>query len=75
MGPLPLSPAYDLTWSTTYFGEHTTTINGNGHDPDLKDLLAVSKNAGIKQSLCEQIAEEIHEKAQTLEKKYRGVKS
>ena len=25
-----LSPAYDLTYSTTYYGEHTTTVDGNG---------------------------------------------
>lgn len=23
-----LSPAYDLTYSTTYYGEHTTTVDG-----------------------------------------------
>ena len=25
-----LSPAYDLTYSNTYYGEHTTTVDGNG---------------------------------------------
>ena len=25
-----LSPAYDLTYSSTYFGEHTTSVDGNG---------------------------------------------
>ena len=69
------SPAYDLTWSTTYYGEHTTTINGNGRDPGMRDLLAVGKNAGIKQNLCKQIAKEIQEKTEALEKKYRGFKS
>ena len=28
-----LSPAYDLTYSNTYYGEHTTTVDGNGKDP------------------------------------------
>ena len=69
------SPAYDLTWSTTYYGEHTTTVNGNGRDPGMKDLVAVGKNAGIKPSLCKQIAEEIQENTEELEKKYRGFKS
>ena len=28
-----LSPAYDLTYSSTYYGEHTTTVDGNGRNP------------------------------------------
>lgn len=28
-----LSPAYDLTYSNTYYGEHTTTVDGNGRNP------------------------------------------
>ncbi len=27
-----LAPAYDLTYSDTYFGEHTTSVNGKGRD-------------------------------------------
>lgn len=67
------SPAYDLTWSTTYYGEHTTTVNGNGHNPGMKELLAVGKNAGMKQRTCKEIAEEVREKAEVLEKTYRRV--
>jgi serine/threonine-protein kinase HipA len=33
-----LSPAYDLTYSTTYYGEHTTTVDGNGRNPGKKEL-------------------------------------
>lgn len=69
------SPAYDLTWSTTYFGEHSTTVDGNGRDPGMKELLAVGKAAGIQQKLCRQIAEEIQEKARLLEQKYWDVRS
>ncbi len=29
-----LCPAYDLTYSSTYYGEHTTTVNGNGRNPE-----------------------------------------
>lgn len=29
-----LRPAYDLTYSSTYYGEHTTTVNGNGRNPE-----------------------------------------
>ena len=32
-----LSPAYDLTYSNTYYGEHTTTVDGNGRNPGRKE--------------------------------------
>lgn len=54
-----LSPAYDLTYSNTYYGEHTTTVDGNGKNPGMKELLAVGKAAGMKKNLCEEIANEI----------------
>ncbi len=69
------SPAYDLTWSTTHFGEHTTTVDGNGRDPGEKELISVGKKAGISAQLCRQIAEEIREKTMPLEKKYRDIRS
>ena len=69
------SPAYDLTWSTTYFGEHTTTVDGNGKNPGMKELLAVGKAAGLSQKVCKDIVGEIQEKTQTIEKKYRNMKS
>ena len=34
-------PAYDLTYSNTYYGEHTTTVDGNGRNPGRKELLTV----------------------------------
>lgn len=69
------SPAYDLTWSTTYFGEHSTTVDGNGRNPGMKELLAVGKAAGMNAKNCKMIAEEIREKTRTLEATYRGWKS
>ena len=69
------SPAYDLTWSTTYFGEHTTTVDGNGKDPGLKEILAVGKAAGMRQNTCLAIAEEIEQKARILESEYRSIRS
>jgi serine/threonine-protein kinase HipA len=69
------SPAYDLTWSTTYYGEHTTTVDGNGRDPGMKELLTVGKAAGMGQKLCREIAEEIRERTDALEKKYRNIRS
>ena len=69
------SPAYDLTWSTTWFGEHTTTVDGNGKNPGMKELLAVGKKAGLKAANCKAIAEEIQEKTAEVERKYREMKS
>lgn len=69
------SPAYDLTWSTTYYGEHTTTVNGNGRDPGMTEVLAVGRAAGMTAKVCKQIAEEIREKTEGLERKYREVRA
>ena len=41
-----LSPAYDLTYSNSIGGEHATTVNGNGADPGMDDLLSVAKKIG-----------------------------
>ena len=54
-----LSPAYDLTYSNTYYGEHTTTVDGNGRNPGKKELLAVGTMTGIKKELCMDIITEI----------------
>ena len=47
-----LSPAYDLTYSNTYYGEHTTAVDGNGRNPGRKELLAVGMTAGIEKEKC-----------------------
>ena len=56
-----LSPAYDLTYSNTYYGEHTTTVDGNGRNPGGKELLAVGIAAGMKKSKCVKIIDTIRE--------------
>lgn len=47
-----LSLAYDLTYSNTYYGEHTTTVDGNGRNPGRKELLTVGIAAGMKKEVC-----------------------
>jgi len=69
------SPAYDLTWSTTYFGEHTTTVDGNGKNPGVKELLAVGKEAGMRVKTCKHIITEIRDKTVELENKYCNIRS
>ncbi len=65
-----LSPAYDLTYSNTYYGEHTTTVNGNGRNPGRKEILAVGIAAGMKKNVCENITDEIEKKVKTMLKEY-----
>ena len=66
-----LSPAYDLTWSTTYYGEHTTTVDGNGRDPGLKEIVAVGTKAGLTAARCRRIAGEIKDRTAGLAEAYR----
>ena len=54
-----LSPAYDLTFSNTYYGEHTTMVDGNGRNPGKKELLVVGMQAGLEKSWCEEVIEKI----------------
>ena len=54
-----LSPAYDLTYSTTYYGEHTTSVDGNGQDPGETELLTVGVQAGLKKKQCQEIINEL----------------
>lgn len=69
------SPAYDLTWSSTYYGEHTTTVDGKGKDLGTNELVAVGKAAGLSQRECRKIAEEIKMTAGYLIDKYRDIRS
>ena len=59
-----LSPAYDLTWSSSVLGEHATLVHGSGSDPGMKDVLAAAAEAGISRRKAQEIAEEIHEIAE-----------
>ena len=54
-----LSPAYDLTYSNTYYGEHTTTVDGEGAKPAEKDLLQVGLQAGLGKAKCQQMLNEV----------------
>lgn len=56
-----LSPAYDLTYSSSIGGEHATTVNGNGANPEMSDILAVAKRIGLNGTRAKRIAEEIRE--------------
>ncbi len=69
-----LSPAYDLTYSSSLGGEHATTVNGEGKNPGMDDILAVAKIAGIDKTYAKSRAKEIEETVHSMLSKYkRGV--
>ncbi len=56
-----LSPAYDLTYSNSIGGEHATTVNGNGRNPGMEDLLAVARQIKFDERKAKKIAEDVRE--------------
>lgn len=56
-----MSPAYDLTYSSSLGGEHATTVNGNGHNPGISDIIEVARNIGIPERKARQTACSIQE--------------
>lgn len=65
-----LSPAYDLTYSTTYYGEHTTSVDGNGKNPSKRELMNVGRKAGLSKKRCEEILEQVKSCVDTMLGKY-----
>ena len=63
-----LAPAYDLTYSDTYWGEHTTSVNGKGKDILDDDLISIGTASGIKESVCKENIEEIRKNTKVLSK-------
>ncbi|MCR5469273.1 MAG: type II toxin-antitoxin system HipA family toxin [Lachnospiraceae bacterium] len=61
-----LAPAYDITYSDTYWGEQTTSVCGKGRDITDNDLITVGVNAGIPKTKCVDILGEIHDKTRIL---------
>lgn len=61
-----LAPAYDLTYSNTYWGEHTTSVRGKGKNISDEDLIDTGADAGMSKSQCKTILAEIKEKTRTL---------
>lgn len=59
-GQWELSPAYDLTYSTTFGNEHSTSANGKG-GPDMTDILDVAREFGIPAKKASRIADGIRD--------------
>ena len=56
-----LSPAYDLTYSTTYYGEHTTSVNGKGINISEEDMLKVGLENKLDRKKCLNIINQVKE--------------
>lgn len=50
-----LSPAYDITLGKTYYGEHTTSVNGKGKNITDEDMLLVASKNLIDKEVAESI--------------------
>ena len=65
-----LAPAYDLTYSNTYYGEHTTSVDGNGRNPGEREILKVGTTAGISKKRCQELFEQVKGCVEEKLKKY-----
>ena len=63
-----LAPAYDLSYSNTYYGEHTTSVNGKGIGISEDDLISVGTNAGLSSKKCKSIIDEIRSNVSLLDR-------
>jgi serine/threonine-protein kinase HipA len=58
-GHWKLSPAYDLTFSSGPGGEQSTTVMGEGKNPNVEHLLKLAQETNIKKQKAKDILEEI----------------
>lgn len=53
-----LSPAYDITPGRTYYGEHTTSVNGKGKNITEEDMLKVALKNMIDKDIAQSIIDD-----------------
>lgn len=61
-----LFPAYDLTVSTTYYGEHSTSVCGKGKGITDDDLRRLADEAGLDRGRREEILKDVSAACRTL---------
>ena len=61
-----LSPAYDLTVSTTYYGGHSTSVCGKGKGVTDDDLRRLADEAGLDRGRREEILRDVSAACRTL---------
>ena len=64
------SKNFSYIYRDRYYGEHTTSVDGNGRNPGRKELLAVGTGAGMKKTRCEEIIDEIEKKVKEMLEEY-----
>ncbi|MEE8716079.1 MAG: type II toxin-antitoxin system HipA family toxin [Coriobacteriales bacterium] len=64
-GRWELSPAYDLTYSTSFGGEHSTTVGGHGN-PGIDDVVDLAGDVGLPRSEALRAAREIEARCKAL---------
>lgn len=69
-----LAPAYDLTYSDTYWGEQTTSVNGKGIGILDSDLIKTGQDARLSKAFCKTCLEEIKDKTTVLSPYLEGNK-
>ena len=65
-GDWKFSPAYDLTFSNSSYGLHSTTVAGESKNPGLKQLNELARHFGVKNA--NQIFEEVSQSVSLFEK-------
>ena len=64
-GEWGFSPAYDLTYSTSFGGEHATTVNGRGK-PTMDGILALSSEVGLPSRKAKVAVQEVQARCNEL---------
>ena len=70
----PSVPGICLTWSTVSFGEHSTTVDDNGKNPGVKEVVAVGRATGTGSKACQKIAGELRERTRVPEEAVRDAR-
>lgn len=70
-GKWRLSPAYDLTYSNSIGGEHATTVNGNGKDPGMDDIMSIAKRYKLDSKKAKITALEIKDRCTDLKRRFK----
>lgn len=65
-GVWKLSPAYDLTYSSSINWEHATCVDGNRRNPGMKEVLSVAETAGISPGKVQSIATDVEHLTKSL---------
>lgn len=65
-GGWKLSPANDLTYSSSIKGEHATCVDGNRRNPGMKEVLSVAETAGISPGKAQSIATDVEHLTKSL---------